>query len=309
MNNFPNDDDPQRLMALSIMRPLDNDSIDPNWVDGSWTSSFANKFIKPSKTMSCLERLEVYNQQYWYRVLDSLRDDFPGLLAVLGDDRFTGLAVSYLSKYPSTSFTLRNLGDRLLKFINEEPNLFTEKDRCLVLDMVNFEWSEIQAFDAEEKPTLDPVELSNFAGSKLKLELQPYVFVLSLDHAVDEFLLNHKKFADSRTVTTATKRNREIQRTRLSKPKKQKTFVVIHRQDNCVFYKRINTIEYTVLSALKSGSTLLEACSSIRKGDLQSIRDLSVAVNALGESFALWSRLGWFCAQGSIKMQKPIGRG
>ena len=59
--------------------------------------------------------------QYWFRLLDCIAEDFPGLEAVLGIARCNRLYRAYLAKYPSRSFTLRNLGDRLPQFLADEP--------------------------------------------------------------------------------------------------------------------------------------------------------------------------------------------
>ena len=68
------------------------------------------EFIKPNDRLTSFERLEIYNRQYWFRLRDCFYDDYPGLRAVLGDGQFERLADAYLSKNPSQSFTLRNLG-------------------------------------------------------------------------------------------------------------------------------------------------------------------------------------------------------
>jgi len=292
-SNFKND--PLALMAKAIMRPLVNDSIADKWIDGSDMNIFADTFIKPSKQMTSRERLEVYNQQYWYRLLDSLREDFPGLLAVLGDERFSVLSVAYLSTYPSRSFTLRNLGASLGQFAKQNYHLFKTQEQKLVLDVIDFEWSEIQAFDEERKTDLDLDKYSSLIGTDPRFQLQPYVFVLSLDYAVDEFLLQHKKFVDSRSNVTARTADLEQKKAHLSKPKKQRVYVVIHRQNNSIFYKRINIVEYKVLSSIKAGLSLTEACSTLKPKDLKSAYGSSEAVGALGESFSNWTRLGWFC--------------
>lgn len=294
-DNSNSKNDPLALMAKAIMRPLIDDSIADKWIDGSDINIFADTFIKPSKQMTSRERLEVYNQQYWYRLLDSLREDFPGLLAVLGDERFSVLSVAYLSKYPSRSFTLRNLGASLGNFAKENYHLFKKQEQKLVLDVISFEWSEIQAFDEKKRTDLDFDKYSSLIGSDPRFELQPYVFILCLDYAVDEFLLKKKKFADSRSNVTARTADHEQKKAHLSKPKKQKIYVVIHRQNNSIFYKRINIVEYKVLSSIKAGLSLTEACSTLKPKDLESAYGSSEAIGLLGESFSNWTRLGWFC--------------
>jgi len=93
-----------------ISRPLTNGSkMQRRWTDGRPTSAVAAQIAKPNDRLTSFERLEIYNRMYWFRVLDSLFDDCPGLRAVLGDKKFIVLAEAYLVKYPSASFTLRNL--------------------------------------------------------------------------------------------------------------------------------------------------------------------------------------------------------
>ena len=48
----------------------------------------ADSFIKPNDRLTSFERLEIYNRVYWFRVLDCLYDDYPGLRAVLGERKF-----------------------------------------------------------------------------------------------------------------------------------------------------------------------------------------------------------------------------
>src|ERR1700678_906471 len=95
----------QRLMAGAVMRPLAaTGRMQRKWRDDRLTS---------------FERLEIYNRQYWYRIKDCFYEDYPGLRAILGERRFERLADAYLVGHPSQSFTLRNLGRRLVAFLEE----------------------------------------------------------------------------------------------------------------------------------------------------------------------------------------------
>ena len=58
---------------------------------GARSSDLAPRFIKPNDRLSSFERLEIYNRVYWFRVLDCLYDDYPGLRAVLGERKFMKL--------------------------------------------------------------------------------------------------------------------------------------------------------------------------------------------------------------------------
>src|ERR1035438_3841938 len=104
----------QRQMASAIMAPLTpTDDMRPEAPDGRPMSEVAAAFIAPNSRLTPFERLEIYNRQYWYRLLDALAEDFPALRSVVGSRAFEALSIAYLTDNPSRSFTLRNLGSNL----------------------------------------------------------------------------------------------------------------------------------------------------------------------------------------------------
>src|SRR5271169_4997377 len=100
----------QRRIAGAVMSPLDASVAVP-----------AKQLVKPNDRLTSTERLDIYHRQYWYRILDSFNEDFPGLCAVLGERAFQRLARAYLADCPSRSFTLRNLGSRLENWLTGHP--------------------------------------------------------------------------------------------------------------------------------------------------------------------------------------------
>jgi Putative DNA-binding domain len=88
---------------------------------GGRISAYAAQYIKPNERLTSFERLEIYNRQYWFRVLASMAEDFPGLRAILGQRRFEDMCRAYLAECRSRSFTLRNLGARLETWLRRNP--------------------------------------------------------------------------------------------------------------------------------------------------------------------------------------------
>jgi len=126
-------------MAGPIFRPLTSRwRIQSQLGDGRNLQAEAAEFIEPNDRLSSFERLEIYNRQYWFRLLDCLYDDYPGLRAVLGEQKFLKLAAAHLARDPSDSFALRDLGTRLEKFLREAPQWSAPRD-ALALDMTRFE--------------------------------------------------------------------------------------------------------------------------------------------------------------------------
>lgn len=283
----------QRLTARAIFRPLGRgDRMQRTWFDGRATSEVMAQFIKPNDRLSSLERIEIYNRQYWFRLLDCLYDDYPGLRAILGERRFRDLRVAYLSKYASASFTLRNLGSRLEQFLGEEPGWTTPHEQ-ICLEMAGFEWAQIVAFDGQAKPALTPNDLARSKPARLRLGLQPYLSLLELNWPLDDFIMavkNRNAALRSEASNAIDERvaKRINRRPRLPGPKR--VFVAVHRYENDLYYKRLDQVQFRLLSALRDGSTLQQACQKA----LVDGNDPALGAN-IGGWFKVWAELGWFC--------------
>ena len=104
----------QRAVFDVIRQPLTEDErMREQTLEGRSTKEIAEEIVKPNDRLTSVERLEIYNRVYWFRLLSSLADDFPGLRAVVGQEKFDAILHGYLTELPSVSFTLRDLGSRL----------------------------------------------------------------------------------------------------------------------------------------------------------------------------------------------------
>jgi hypothetical protein len=286
-------------MARALFRPLTpQDRMQPRCEDGVKTSDLAASFIKPNERLSSFERLEIYNRCYWFRVLDCLYDDYPGLRAILGERKFMRLATAYLAKYPSTSFTLRNLGDRLEQFLREEPHWSAPREE-LALDMACFEWAQVVAFDGDARPAITPDDILDESPNTLQLGLQPYLSLLKLNYAVDDFLLAVKKRESdvlrseaSNIVESMPGKTGASRKSRVRLPRRERIHLAVHRHDNLLFYKRLEPEAFAILGALSRGKTVEEACVQALSGAILTDMDWSAKIKAW---FKNWTALGWFC--------------
>src|ERR1700684_1839632 len=114
----------QRRMAEDVRRPLTADfGMQQETEEGLSISQLAEGYVKPNDRLTSFERLEIYNRQYWFRVIAAVSEDFPALATVLGPKRFNSLLIAYLKENPSTSFTLRNLGRNLPMWLARHPGI------------------------------------------------------------------------------------------------------------------------------------------------------------------------------------------
>src|ERR1700675_2927517 len=65
----------------------------------------ARGMVLPSKTLSALERLDIYRDMYLLRMEEALAVDYPALKHFLGAGEFMRVVGRYVDEYPSRSYT------------------------------------------------------------------------------------------------------------------------------------------------------------------------------------------------------------
>lgn len=276
----------QRQVARAVMTPLTRGERMERR-----SSAVANRIIKANDRLTSFERLEIYNRQYWFRVLDGFSDDFPGLRAILGDRRFDAVAKAYLTDCPSRSFTMRDLGSRLEWWLRKHPR-YAGGRLQLSLDMVRLEWAEIEAFDSASQTAITADSLARANPATLKLRLQPYIWLLDLRYPVDDLLLAIKHDAETNVASNAmNERQKRRKVSAVARLRPKPVYLAIHRLDNTVYFRRLEREEFAILDALRKGRTLERA---IVAGFRSSAIPAAQRAEHAAAWFRNWSSLGWF---------------
>ena len=283
----------QREMAAAVMLPLTaNEQMRDKAADGRSTQAIADSFIAPNSRLTAFERLEIYNRQYWFRVLGALAEDFAGLSVVLGARAFEKLSIAYLTAHPSRSFTLRNLGSKLPEWLEKNP-AFAGRRYRLAIDVARIEWAFVEAFDnAECTPlTLDQVTTLD-AGSRLAL--QPHLRLVALDYPADELVLSLHHHEKRQTSEAGVKHDVLADApAKLPKLRRRPTWLAAHRVDMSVFYRRLEREEFFTLAAIRRGLPLSAALGTgFADSRISHVRQ----AERVREWFATWAELGWICA-------------
>ena len=282
----------QREVARAVMTPLTpGEHMRRRAPNGRSLAKVASRIIKPNDRLTSFERLEIYNRQYWFRVLDGFYEDFLGLRAVLGDRRFDRVAKGYLTDCPSRSFTMRDLGSRLELWLRKHPRYAADRQQ-LALDMIRLEWAEIEAFDSAAEPPVSLGTLQHTKPAKLRLKLQPYIRLLDLRYPVDNLLLAIKHDAGTNVASNAmAERQKRKKVSAVARLKPVPTYLAVHRVDNMVYFRRLEREEFAILAALHRGKTLERA---IAAGFRKSRTPIEQQVFDASAWFRNWAALGWF---------------
>ncbi len=284
----------QRAMLAVVMNPLTPaNRTARTLVDGRSTARAAAAIAKPNDRLGAVERLEIYNRMYWFRVLDSLHEDLPALRAVLGERRFLRLTEAFLKKCPSRYWTLRDLPQRLPEFIRRHPRL-TAPHTELCVDVARFEWAQIEVYDGAAFPVFTLDDLRGTDPARLRLGLQPYIQWLDLRYPVDEFVHATQKRAallrgDASHAPTERRRGAD---SRVPRPRPARTCVAVHRHEGKIYFKRLEPAAFAVLAAIRDGQPLARALAAGIPRAKNPRADWPAKVQAW---FRTWMELGWFC--------------
>lgn len=143
-------------------------------------------WIRADDEAMATQRLDVYANMYFFRLLEVVRDDYPKLAALVGADRFHNLVTSYLQAYPSANPSIRWVGRHLARHIEDsEPELLARHPPAAAL--ARLEWARGEAFDAAGAPAVTVADLAAVPPDRwplLRFKLRPAVRVVELSHAV-----------------------------------------------------------------------------------------------------------------------------
>jgi hypothetical protein len=283
----------QREMARAVMMPLTADEdMRAESPDGRPMAQVAASFIAPNSRLNSFERLEIYNRQYWYRVLGALAEDFPALRSVIGARAFEAMSVAYLSEHPSRSFSLRNLGSHLAEWLKKNPH-FSGRRAHLAEDVARIEWAFVEAFDGAEREPLTLEQISTLDGGS-RLSLQPHLRLVALDFPIDDLVLDLHKGEKRQTSEAGVRHEDEEDAPAKLPPLRRKaTWLAAHRVDFSVYYLRLKRGEFVTLAALEAGAPLGQA---IEDGIISSRVPSARRPQLVRQWFTSWSELGWICA-------------
>jgi hypothetical protein len=282
----------QRRMVEDVRRPLSEDyQMQRTDADGQSVEQIASSYIKPNASLTSFERLEIYNRQYWFRVIDAVSEDYPAISAVLGTEKFDALLLDYLKETPSISWTLRDLSGKLPEFLNAHPMLAGRKLR-LAVDVARLEWAYIEAFDGRQFAPLTADDIQSISPDS-KVSLQPHIRLLDLYYPVDEIVLAvHKATPESDIVSNAAVERKPRSRAEIPRVRKERIYLAVHRYDNSVYYRRIKREAWRLLRALGRGTSIAE---SIPEAFVRTRLTGEEQTTLLQETFAHASELGWLC--------------
>ncbi len=273
----------QEWFASIITYKMDeNSTISPITPSGLLISEEASRYIVPSPHLRPHQRIQIYNQQYWWRLLNTLHDNFPLVTRLFGYQNFNEtIGIPYLLRYPPNHWSLSSLGTRLPKWITEH---YQASDQAFILNATKLDWAFMASFIAPEKPPLNPSNLIQGNPESLlayTFYLQPYIQVFSWEYDLFTFRdLLLKQSVDYWTTNDFS-----------PLPKGKTYYFLLYRSPkNNMIWREISQAEYLLLDLLKKGSSIEAACAFLEKQEASVYEKASIH---LQEWFQEWTMRHW----------------
>lgn len=248
--------------------------------------------VTRSERLTARDRMAIYANAYYARLLECLGESFPVLKRTLGEEAFNGFAFGYLQQFPSSTYTLGKLGEHFSDYLNvTRPDKYesgfdgNEEDADwpdFLIDLTRLEWTISEIFDGpgiENTRTVQPEDLK-----AIRTEDWPHVRIQTgpcLRLLQTRFPLN--------TYYTAARRQPEDVAPRLPAP--GESYIAVTRRDYIVRRHDLTRLQYLLLRTLQQGATLGDAIAKATADVKLSDEDLSLA---LTQSFRDWTRMQFF---------------
>ncbi len=251
------------------------------------------KIICRSNNLTSTERLGIYGNAYFARLLECLRESFPALAYALGDELFDEFSLEYLQRYPSQSYSLCELGGHFAAHLQEtrpdaEQRAAGQIDwPDFLIDLATLEWNIEQVFDGpgtEGKPTLALSQIEAISPeqwSQIILRPGPSLRILEFQFPVNDYYTEFR------------------QENKPEMPAPRPQYIALNRREYVVRRLEIEPLEYRLLERILYGDSLGDVIQRVAA-------EADVSLEQFAELLQLWFQK-WTTAQFFSSISSPEG--
>jgi len=195
--------------------------------------------------VSAIDRVEIYANMYFYRLLEVLKEDYPATSAVLGEINFHNLVTGYLIDYPPTEPSVFWAGRYLPDYLRDHP---LAAEFPFAPDLAMVERKIIEIFCAADATLLDVDTMRAIPAERwpsLRMKLAPAAALLDERWKVGDIL-------------RAVEAGRGWER-----PVHGALKMLIWRSKSRVHHRELEKTEAAALQRLQRGATFGRVCGTI----------------------------------------------
>ena len=256
----------QRLLTRLITAP--NGVAEGLAREPALTPRDLDVIVRGDERMTARERLEIYANAYFYRLLDVLREDYPLILAALRDDSFHNLITGYLLEFPPTEPSIFFAGRYLAQYLRTGP---LAAERPWLAELAAFERAMLEAFHAPDAPALDAAAMRAIPAADwpaVAMRLSPAARLIACAWRVDELAGANPQVKLPQP------------------PRRSPATILVWRRDGEIFFRSLAEAERAAIAIAdrSEGARFAEICDEIAAHS----PELSAAPAAINRMLAVW---------------------
>jgi len=227
----------------------------------------------PSRELTSEERVGVYAEMYFARLIEVLEEEFPALVHLLGHERAHELFHAYVIAHPSRHYSLNVLGKSLEAFVRDEAGQIDE--RSFAVELVRLERAIQDVFDAPECTSLTADAIAAVPAERwprARLVPIPAFALFAFEFPVNAW---YQAFKNDEP---------------LSVPAPAPSYLAVFRQDGRVWRMDLTHEQHDLLAALANGHALEPALLELAGAG----HDLAAVAPQLQGWFRTWAAEGFF---------------
>jgi hypothetical protein len=214
-----------------------------------------SQLIPSSPSQSSIERLAVYANAYYARLIECLESEFPVFRQTVGEETFAEFAADYVQHYPSQSYSLGHLGDNFPRYLEKTKPVddaeFSQPSWAdFLVELASLERTFGDVFDGpglENQMALRAADLQSIypeRWSSARLEFAPCFRLLSLQFPLNDFY-------------SAVRSGQSPER-----PEPSNSWLAVTRRDFIVRRYDLTELQFLLLAELRAGKTIGAAIES-----------------------------------------------
>lgn len=234
------------------------------------------EIVLPSQALNATERLAIYANMYFDRLIEILAEEFPTVRHLLGPQVFSTVAKDYVTRHPSTHYSLAQLGKKFPRFLREETDAAAITHRPFTAAVAMVERTMEDVFDERQDEPLTVEALQAIKPDRwdeLRLRTIAALRLLQLPCPVNDYI---SAVRDGRSIDM---------------PAMQQSFVVVYRRNYRVWRQDLDEPQFVLLAAIQEGRSLgdaVSACVELPGSDPESL------AASLFDWFRDWTAEGFF---------------
>ena len=220
--------------------------------------------VEGNTNLGSEERINIYAQMYFARLVEVLSQNFPRVFDILGFERFQDVVRAYITQQPSVYPTIQDVGEHFTDFVSAHE---VGETWPFLGDLTRLEWLRLEVFDAPDAESLRLEDLQTIPADdwpELQFQLIPASQILDSTWPIHSLWLAE----DAEQPQTV---------------QPEQTAVRIWRHEFMVYQAPMNPTEKIALEAVRARESFANVCAA-----LEAVVSAEEAPQVMGSLLLRW---------------------